>query len=38
LFQVEAARPYAKYSARPSCAGEIPFFVEKVNGHYELEQ
>ncbi|XP_020632834.1 2-hydroxyacyl-CoA lyase 1-like isoform X1 [Orbicella faveolata] len=28
--QVEAARPYAKYSARPSCAGEIPFFVEKA--------
>ena len=30
FLQVEAARPYAKYSARPSSVGEIPFFVEKV--------
>ncbi|KAL9966447.1 hypothetical protein ACROYT_G024524 [Oculina patagonica] len=28
--QVEAARPYAKYSARPSSVGQIPFFVEKA--------
>ena len=31
LSQVEAARPYSKYSARPSSVGVIPFFVEKVN-------
>lgn len=30
LSQVEAARPYSKYSARPSSVGVIPFFVEKV--------
>lgn len=30
LSQVEAARPYSKYSARPSSIGVIPFFVEKV--------
>ncbi|XP_074623239.1 2-hydroxyacyl-CoA lyase 1-like [Acropora palmata] len=28
--QVETARPYAKYSARPSSVGQIPFFVEKA--------
>ncbi|XP_066029226.1 2-hydroxyacyl-CoA lyase 1 isoform X1 [Pocillopora verrucosa] len=28
--QVEAARPYSKYSARPSSVGVIPFFVEKA--------
>lgn len=28
--QVEMARPYSKYSARPSSVGKIPFFVEKA--------
>lgn len=28
--QVEAARPFSKYSARPSSVGQIPFFVEKA--------
>lgn len=30
VIQVEAARPFSKYSARPSSVGQIPFFVEKV--------
>ncbi len=28
--QVEAARPYCKFAARPSCLQQIPFFVEKA--------
>ena len=30
VLQVEAARLYTKYSARPGSVGQIPFFVEKV--------
>lgn len=30
LPQVEAARPYCKFSARPSSIEDLPFYVEKV--------
>ena len=30
LLQVEMARPYCKFAARPSSLGKIPYVVEKV--------
>jgi 2-hydroxyacyl-CoA lyase 1 len=30
MAQVEAARPYSKFSARPSEIARIPYYVEKV--------